>query len=241
MSKEELSILRDKLESLEVVLANAAGEWDDLCGRLDGLGSRIDDSSIDDGKRRLTHLEGQLEDGTIWQIEHDIEELQKKLEELSDRLSQEAEVLRKEVNDSSSEHDDRIAETNDKFEEAKKLNDERADEVAKLADKIDKELVAQLRREKNLRADFKLMLRGYASEGDVAREFEAKDRRYEERLESVQRQLNASNSEIAQLQHAVRQPTLVNQVLGCIFGLALIAGSVWLLIKAVNLILGLIR
>lgn len=241
MSEEELSILRERLEGLEVILKNSAGEWDDLCDRLNGLSSSIEGSSIDDGEKRLARLEGQLEDGTIWLIERDIEELQKKVEELGCRLLKEAEMLRKESNDSSSEHADLISEVSYKLDEAKKLIDEQEDEIAKLTAKIDKVMVAQVRLEEVLMADFEVKLRGFVSYGDVAREFEANDMRYDERIVSIQRQLNAANAEIAHLQHAVRQPALVNQVLGCIIGLTLIAGSAWILVKLFYWIADLIR
>jgi len=51
MSEEELSILREKVAQLEEALQKAAGDWDDLGDRIDGLGKWIEEVTIDAGEK----------------------------------------------------------------------------------------------------------------------------------------------------------------------------------------------
>lgn len=240
MSEAELSILREKVAQLEEALQKAAGDWDDLGDRIDGLGKWIEEITIEAGERRLASLEGQLEEGTIWFIEKEIGELKDKLGELSERLDAEAQTIRKAASDLSDDHEYRLNEIRDELEAAKKLAEEQADEIAQLTERLEKETASRLSQEKDFKREVKAMLRGLVSEADVAQGFQVQERRHEGRIDSLQQQLNSANAQIAQLQYAVASPSLSDQFLGCILALALLAGFGWLAFKLFQWIAGLI-
>jgi chromosome segregation ATPase len=241
MSEKELSALREKVELLEAALRKAAGDWDDIGDRMDGSGEWIEENTIKDGEKRLASLEGQLEEGTIWFIEKEIGELKDKLGELSERLDAEAQTTRKEATDLSDDCDYRLGEIRDELEAAKKLLEEQAGEIAQLTESLEKETACWDSREKDLKEEFKAMLQGLASDDEVVVAFRAQDRRYEGRIDSLQQQLNSAHAKIAQLQQAVPAPSLADQFLGCMIGLALVAGFIWLAVKLFYWVVGLIR
>jgi len=238
MSEKELSDLRKKVELLEAALKKAAGDWDDIGDRMDGAGEWIEEITIKDGEERLVSLERQLEEEPIWFIKKDIMELEKKVSELSERTDAEILATRKEAAELSSEHGDRQS---DIREELVKLIEELAEEIAGFAVKLEIEAAHVLGQEKDLRREFKVMLKGLASDADVAGAFRVQERRHEEQINSLQQQLNAVHSQISQLQQAISRPSLVDQFLGCMIGLALVAGFIWLAVKLFYWVMGLIR
>ena len=222
-------------------MQKAAGDWDDLGERIDGLGECIEEITIDNGQKRLASLETQLEEGTIWFIEKEIGELKDKLGELSERLDAEAQTIRKESTDLSDDHECRLGEIRDELEAAKELIEAQADEIAKLTERLENETASRVSLEKDLKREVKVTTRGLASEADVAGGFEDQARRHDKQINELQRQLNQANVEIAHLQHAVRQPSTFDQFIGCLLALALIAGFIWVAFKLFQWVGGLIR
>lgn len=242
MSEDELSILRERVERLEKVLQRAAGDWDDLGGRIDSL------LPFDDCELRLRELKSELEEGVIWDMERDVQELKSKLSEISDRLIAEAQAIRGEATDLSDSYEYRFSEILDELEATKRSVEEQADEIFQLTERLGEETARRVSQEEELRNELEITTRGLASEEEVASRFQLQQRRYEcqerdykGRIDSLQRQLNAADAELTRLKHAVAQPAFADRLLGCILALALLAGFIWLAIKLLYWVVGLIR
>lgn len=238
---EELSALRQRVERLEELLEAAAGGEEAVGDRINNHEAWLEEISIDKGEARIRKLEEELQGYDLYDIEQGVENLEKQLAALSESLAEELEAIRRDAKDSNEELTENASELSSRLETIQEAMDDQAKKVDELSSKFAEESAEQEKQLTRGKTGLQEVRRDVFAADSQLRSLEQQQETQEAQIDSLQRQLNQANAQIAQLQHAVGRPSSADQLLGCILGLALLAGFGWLAIKLFQWIAGLIR
>jgi chromosome segregation ATPase len=231
---EELSALRQSVERLEQQLELAAGGEDALGGRLDNLEAWLKEVSIEKGEARISKLEEELQGYDLYDIEQGVETQEKRLDALEESLAVALEALRREARESSEELAEMISGLSSGLEVAQEAIDDQAKKTDELGSKIELEVVEREKQLARGKTGLQEVRRDVSADASHLRSLQLQYDSQQSQFDSLQRQLNQANAEIVQLRQAIGRPSISDQILGFVLGLALLVGFGWLAIKAFN-------
>ncbi len=238
---EELSALRQRVEQLEELLEAAAGGEEALSDRIHNHELWLKEISIDNGEARISKLEGELQGYDLHAIVQGIEKLEKQLAALMENFAEELEVIRYEMRQSHEQLAEEISELSSCLEAVEGRIDDQAEVITELGGKIEQEAA---NREKAILSSItwlREVRQAVSAQTSQVQSLQQQIESQESEIRSLRHQQSHADGQIAYLQSAVTRPVFSDQLLGCLLGVAFLAGFGWLVLKFFQWFFGMFR
>lgn len=241
MPEDKLADLRLRIERLEAYLQDACfDEGDNLESRLDIIACRIDD--VDKATQGLAaDLESRIESAQGPEIERLEERLESCVAEIKELLVGQTEKAQIESEENWRRLDEECAELRRAVDSLESSLENHTAEILEIGQNLSREIHDQTEQTKELEAEVRSLRKKLSLKDEQLQYFAERHQEGDGRIEALWAEINRLRADLAQVAQATATPTVADQFLGCMLGLAIMSGLGWLAFKLVFWLYGLIR
>jgi len=241
MSEDKLAELRLRLEKLEALLQDAVlDEGDNLGSRLETLTWMLAD--VDKATRELAaDLESRIECVQAPEIERVEERLDACVAELKELLVEQTEKAQSEAEQNSRRLAEECAELRRDLENLQLSTKLQSADINEINQNISQEIGERTEQAEELEAELRSLRRQLAAKDEQLQYFADRQQADDGRIASLWSEINRLRADLAQVAQAAASPSVADQFLGCMLGLAIMGGLGWLAFKTLVWLYGLIR
>jgi chromosome segregation ATPase len=241
MPEDKLSDLRLRLEKLEALLQDAVlDEGDNLGSRLEMLTDMIND--VEKSVRELdANLDSRIECVQAAEIERLDERLDVCVTELKELLAEQTESVQSEAEQNSRRLDDECAELRRDLENLQLSTKLQSADIDEINQNLSQEIDERTKQAEELEAELRELRRQLAAKDEQLQYFAERHQADDGRIASLWSEINRLRADLTQVAQAAASPSVADQFLGCMLGLAIMGGLGWLAFKTLVWLYGLIR
>ncbi len=241
MPEDKLSDLRLRLEKLEALLQDAVhDEGDNLGSRLEMLTDLIND--VEKCVRGLdANLDSRIDCVQAPEIERLEERLDACMAELKELLAEQTESVQSEAELNSRRLDDECAELRRDLENLQLSAKLQSADIDEINQNLSHEIGERTDQAEELEAELRKLRRQLAAKDEQLQYFADRHQADDGRNEALWSEISRLRADLAQVAQAAASPSVADQFLGCMLGLAIMSGLGWLAFKMLAWLYGLIR
>lgn len=241
MSEDKIAELRLRIEKLEALLQDAVlDEGDNLGSRLETLTWMLDD--VDKATRELAaDLESRIECVQAPEIERVEERLDACVAELKDALVEQTETVQSEAEENYRRLDEECNGLRRDLENLESSLKSHTAEMLEISENLSEEICERTEQAEELEAEVRSLRQKLSVKDEQLQYFADRHQDDDGRIAALWAEVNRLRAELAQVAQAAVSPSVADQFLGCMLGLAIMGGLGWLAFKAVSWLYGLIR
>jgi chromosome segregation ATPase len=237
MPEDKFSDLRLRLEKLEALLQDAVlDEGDNLGSRLETLTWMLAD--VDKASRELAaDLESRIECVQAPEVER----LDACVAELKELLVEQTEKAQSEAEQNSRRLAEECAELRRDLENLQLSTKLQSADITEINQNISQEIGERTEQVEELEAELRSLRRQLAAKDEQLQYFADRHQADDGRIASLWSEINRLRADLTQVAQAAASPSVADQFLGCMLGLAIMGGLGWLAFKTLVWLYGLIR
>lgn len=241
MLEDKLSDLRLRLEKLEALLQDAVlDEGDNLGSRLEILTDMINE--VEKCVRGLdADLDSRIECVQAPEIERVEERLDASVAELKDGLIEQAGKVQSEAEENYRRLEEECSGLRSDLECLESSFKSHTAEMLEMSQNLSEEICKRTEQAEELEAEVRSLRRKLSAKDEQLQFFADRHQNDDARIGALWAEVNRLRAELAQVAQAAVSPSLADQFLGCMLGLAIMSGLGWLAFKMVVWLYGLIR
>jgi chromosome segregation ATPase len=237
MSQDESSLIIVRIKRLEALLDGLdVGTDESLGGRLATLIYRVDE--LENSTRELNvFLDSRIECVQAAEINR----LEAGLAGLKDRLVEKTEKVQGEAEMNWRRLEEECAELRRDLDFLRESFERQAADLLEASQRLSQDLGERAVQAEELEAEVRSLRQKLSVKDEQLQFFADRHQNDDARIGALWAEINRLRAELAQVAQAAVNPSLVDQFLGCMLGLAIMSGLGWLAFKMVVWLYGLIR
>ncbi len=241
MPEDKLRDLCQRVESLEELLRKAAGDEWEVADRINIIEQRMDEMVAGRGDERLAEVEAHLAEVDLFALEQKVARLEERLDEQRERQQEEVQAIKDDDEELIRVNDREHADLRGEIENMQSKFQLQADSLIELNELMSEERGERVEQGELWEESLEALRTELAEKDATLRQLAGEQTDGENRMEAAERQLNQLRAELEDLAQLAARPSPADQFLGCVVGLALISGLVWLAIKVFSWISGMLH